>query len=128
MPHHPGMENTPVLLLRRTNLRHGLMGLLNPPSERAEPRSRGRGVSRASGRARGALFAPGELGERPAERGAQGTASAFCSRRATGARFFRPFLCAYKEMDPSCGGGSPLIYAAAGRSITGGSTRLKWPA
>src|SRR3990172_10594123 len=96
----PGMENTPALLLQHTDFRHGLMGSFLSPSERAEHRSRGRGYARASGRARGALSAPGELGERPAERGAQGTASVSCSRRATGARFFRPFLCAYKEMDP----------------------------
>src|SRR3990172_10452329 len=84
----PGMENTPALLLQHTDFRHGLMGSFLSPSERAEHRSRGRGYARASGRARGALSAPGELGSRPAERGAQGTPSFFFSRRATGGAFF----------------------------------------
>ena len=43
MERHPGIENTPVLLLQRINLRHGLMGSFLSPSERAEHRSRGRG-------------------------------------------------------------------------------------
>ena len=44
------------------------------PSERAEHRSAIRGFREPPDRARGALFAPGELGERLIARGAQGTA------------------------------------------------------
>ena len=60
---------------------------LKPPSERAEHRSAIRGFREPPGRARGAYFAPGELGERLIARGAQGTARCV-GGEATGACFF----------------------------------------
>jgi len=106
----------------RTAMLGGGYGIENPSGPRLElvcypPRVASRAPSKAGGRretfdrARGALHAPGELGERPAEARRAGD-RASCARRATrGVFLFGDFLLD-KQEEVTCRGSATHKYAS----------------